>query len=247
MKTFFQQSLIYRRESSEKCRTPYPGTPFRYLAGSNNDSAACITNKIITIEPFPLRLLTGERLIGNNCRRLITGQCTIKFTGNQCSSLFIGVDTIRIVIRIWLQQCIKIHNGQMTFLRYTAYHRNNTVCNYAIVNTKIPFYGRNRQTKIYLRFGRQFLKNIQHFRQILLKIFSITPIPGFTVIRSQFNGNDIRLKCQKITKLLFVHIRMVSLIQQYTGTNSEIADIVPFTQKLGKQPRITVLKLIFNS
>ena len=222
MKTFFQQSLIYRRESSEKCRTPYPGTPFRYLAGSNNDSAACITNKIITIEPFPLRLLTGERLIGNNCRRLITGQCTIKFTGNQCSSLFIGVDTIRIVIRIWLQQCI-------------------------IGNTKIPFYGRNRQTKIYLRFGRQFLKNIQHFRQILLKIFSITPIPGFTVIRSQFNGNDIRLKCQKITKLLFVHIRMISLIQQYTGTNSEIADIVPFTQKLGKQPRITVLKLIFNS
>ena len=218
METFFHQSLIYRRESSEKCRTPYPGTPFRYLAGSNNDSAACITNKIITIEPFPLRLLTGERLIGNNCRRLITGQWTIK-----------------------------IHNGQMTFLRYTAYYRNNTVCNYAIVNTKIPFYGRNRQTKIYLRFGRQFLKNIQHFRQILLKIFSITPIPGFTVIRSQFNGNDIRLKCQKITKLLFVHIRMISLIQQYTGTNSEIADIVPFTQKLGKQPRITVLKLIFNS
>ena len=145
METFFQQSLIYRRESSEKCRTPYPGTPFRYLAGNNNDSAACITNKIITIEPFPLRLLTGERLIGNNSRRLITGQCTIKLTGNQCSSLFIGVDTICIVIRIRLQQCIKIYNRQMAFLRNTAYHRNDIVCNHAIVDTKISFYGRNRQ------------------------------------------------------------------------------------------------------
>ena len=99
---------------------------------------------------LPIATSYRGKLIGDNCRRLITGQCTIKFTGNQCSSLFIGVDTICIVIRIWLQQCIKIHNGQMTFLRYTAYYRNNTVCNYAIVNTKIPFYGRNRQTKIYL-------------------------------------------------------------------------------------------------
>jgi hypothetical protein len=119
---------------------------------------------------------------------------------------------------------------------------------FVITLSLIPkFHSRYREAQIYLRLGRQILKNIQHLRQVLSEILSVTPVPGLAVIRPQLNGNDVRLKRQQVAELLLVHVRMIPLIQHHAGADSEIAHIVPLAQKLGKQSRITVLKLIFNS
>ena len=220
---------------------------FGHLTGNNYCSLTGITDKIITIETFPLRLFAGEGLFSDNLRCLVAGQRTIKLAGYQSRPLFVGVDAVRIIIGMRLQKCVKIHNRQVALLCNTAYHGDDTICNYTVVDAEIPFHSRHREAQIYLRLGRQVLKNIQHLRQVLSEILSVMPVPRLAVICSQFNGNDVWLKCQQIAEFLLVHVRMISLVQHYAGADSEVTHIVPLTQKLGEQSRITVLKLIFNS
>ena len=152
METFFQQSLIYRGKSSEKSGTPYPGTTFSHFTRNNYCGLTGIANEIIAVKTFPLRLLAGKRLVCNDGRCFIAGQCTIKFSGYQGSTRFTGMNAIDIVIGMRFQHCIKVNYRQVALLCNAAYHGYDAICYHTIINAKIGIDCGYRQAKIYLGF-----------------------------------------------------------------------------------------------
>ena len=73
------------------------------------------------------------------------------------------------------------------------------------------------------------------------------PIERFGIVGSQFDGDDVRLKCQRVLKHLLFHVRTVSLVQECASAVTVIAYFVVLAQHLTQQTRVAVSLLIGNS
>ena len=248
VESFLQQSLVHRGEGSEEGRTPDPGASLRRLPGYDYRGLAHVAEEIVTVETLPLRLLAGKRLRGVDGGSLVAAsQRAVNFGGYQRGALLIGVDAVDIKVGMWFQHLVEVDNGQAAFLRHAAQGRNDVGSNDAVAYAEVRFHCGDGQAEINLGVRRQCLKLVQHFVEVGLELLSVAPVPGFAIIGSQFDGDDVRFELQQIAEEGFVHIGAVSLVQQHTAADSKIADVVLLAHQLGKHTGVTVLEAVLDA
>ena len=96
--------------------------------------------------------------------------------------------------------------------------------------------------------GGKCRKGGHHGTHIRFELVSVCrPVYVFGIVRSQFNGDDVRLKSQRIPIFLFFHVRAVAFHQHGASAVAEVAYIVPFTQPLRQHAGVTILVHVLHA